>query len=411
MGLPSVPAWSLLCIAARITRDNHRKVNEPVKPNIRRGVFSGIRQGDRMKISRACARRFGAGSALFALLASALALGSTEAWAQGETRIRFTLDRAIDGTTAPLFVALDRGYFKAEGLDVSIDPASSPQEALTRLALANGAAEPTHDMSMGDINTLIRYRDQNPPTGIKAVFIVHDRPAYAIVGRKSRGIQVPKDTEGRKLGAPGPDPAVQIWPLFARISNIDTSRVTLLNVGPQVRAPMLASGEVDAIIGNSFSAFVDLKDRGVLAEDIVTLLMADYGLTLYGAAILASAKFQSERPEAIRAFLRAYALGLRDTMQNPAVAVDSVLSRMQQAPRKEIELERLRIVLAQNIKKFDPKAPVVGDADQVRLGSSIVQLAITYSFKNKLKSEDIFDPQYLPAPPQAQAQPQKKKKK
>lgn len=364
-----------------------------------------------MKILRGCARRSGAGSALFALLAGALVLGTSAASAQGETRIRFTLDRAIDGTMAPLFVALDRGYFKAEGLDVSIDPASSPQEALTRLALANGAPEPTHDMSLGDINALIRYRDQNLPTGIKAVFIVHDRPAYAIVGRKSRGIQVPKDTEGRKLGAPGTDPAVQIWPLFARISNVDPRGVTLLNVSSQVRAPMLASGEVDAIIGNSFSAFVDLKDRGVLAEDIVTLLMADYGLTLYGAAILASAKFQAEQPQAIRAFLKAYALGLRDTMQNPAAAVESVLSRMQQGPRKAIELERLRIVLTQNIKKFDPKATVVGDADQVRLASSIVQLAITYGFKNKLKSEDIFDPQYLPAPPSAQTQPQKKKRK
>ena len=365
-----------------------------------------------MKNLRGIARRVGAGSAIFALLAGWLAVCSAPAWAQGETRLRLTLDRGIDGTAAALFVALDRGYFKAEGLDVSIDAATSPQEALTRLALSNGAPETTHDMSIGDINALIRYRDQNPPTGIKAVFIVHDKPAYAIVGRKSRGVQFPKDVEGRKLGAPGIDPAAQVWPLFAKLNAIDPAKVTLLNVGPQVRAPMLASGEVDAIIGSSFAAFVDLKDRGVVAEDIVTLLMADYGVTLYGSSVLVSAKFQAEQPRAISAFLRAYVRGLRDTMQNPAAAVDSVVSRMQGA-RKEIELERLQIVLTQNIQKLDPKAAVVGGVDPVRFAGSFEQLATIYTFKNKLKPEDIFDARYLPAPPEPEpkAQPQKKKKK
>jgi NitT/TauT family transport system substrate-binding protein len=384
-------------------------VKQPSKPNIRCGVFARMRQGDWMEILRKSARRVGAGSALFALLAGGLAL-CEPALAQGEMRVRFTLDRPIDGTAAPLFVALDRGYFKAEGLDVSIDPAASPQEAITRLALSNGAQETTHDMSIGDINALIRYRDQNLPTGIKAVFVLHDKPAYAIVGRKSRGVQFPKDTEGRKLGAPAIDPAAQVWPIFAKLNAIDATKVTLLNVGPQVRAPMLAAGEVDAIIGSSFAAFVDLKDRGVLAEDIVTLLMADYGLTLYGATILASAKFQAEQPQAIRAFLRAYVRGLRDTMQNPSGAVDSVLTRMQGA-RKEIELERLQIVLAQNLKKFDPKEAVMGGVDPARLAGSFEQLAMTYTFKSKLKPEDVFDAQYLPAPPQAQPQPQKKKRK
>jgi NitT/TauT family transport system substrate-binding protein len=363
-----------------------------------------------MKNLRGSARRFGARSAVFALLGSALVLCSASALAQGEVRVRFTLDRAIDGTAAPFFVALDRGYFKAEGLDVSIDPAPSPQDALTRLALANGAPETTHDMSVGDINALIRYRDQNQPTGVRAVFIVHDKPAYAIVGRKSRGVQFPKDTEGRKLGAPGIDPAAQVWPIFAKLNAIDPAKVTLLNVGPQVRAPMLAAGEVDAIIGSSFAAFVDLKDRGVVAEDIVTLLMADYGVTLYGSSILASAKFQAERPQAISAFLRAYVRGLRDTMQNPGAALESVLSRMQGA-RKEIELERLQIVLTQNIKKLDPKDAVVGNVDPARFAGSFEQLAIAHTFKSKLKPDDVFDAQYLPAPPPPQTQPQKKKKK
>lgn len=366
-----------------------------------------------MKNRRAVARQSCAGSRLFALLAVALAMfAAAPASAQSEMRVRFSLDRAIDGTMAPLFVAIDKGYFKAEGLDVTADPATSPMEAITRLALANGAAEPTHDMSVGDINSLIRYRDQNPATGIEAVFIVHDRPSYALIGRKSRGVQFLKDTENRKVAAPAADSATQLWPLFAKLNAIDVQKVTLLNVGLQVRVPMLVSGEVDALLGNSF-AVADLKDRGVQSDDIVMLAMADYGLRLYGSAILASAKFQAERPEAIRAFLRAYARAMRDVMQNPDAAIEPVLSRMQGA-RKEVELERLKIVVAQHMKKFDPKAETVGGVDPARLAESFAQIAQVHSFKSKLKPEEVFDAQFLPAPPKAEVapkpQPQKKKR-
>lgn len=366
-----------------------------------------------MKNRGAVARRWSAGSRLFAFLAAGFVLlAGSAAWAQGEQRLRFSLDRAIDGTAAPLFLAIDKGYFKEQGIDVIVDPAQSPMEAITRLAIANGATESTHDLSIGDINALIRYRDQNPATGIEAIFIVYDRPTYALIGRKSRGVQFVKDTEGRRLAAPAADPASQLWPLFAKLNAIDTTKVTLLNVGLQVRVPMLVSGEVDALLGHSFAAFVDLKDRGVLADDLVVLLMADYGVTLYGSAILANAKFQAEQPEAIKGFLRAYVRALSDAMQNPEAAVEAVLKRMQGA-RKEVELERLRIVLSQNIRKFDPKDMVVGGVDPVRFAASFEQLAQIYTFKSKLKPEDIFDAQYLPAPPKVAPEPppQKKKKK
>lgn len=371
-----------------------------------------------MKNRRADARQPGAGTGLFALLAAACVLVfAIPASAQSEMRIRFSLDRAIDGTAAPFFLAIDKGYFKEQGIDVVIEPAAAPMDAITRLAFASGASEPTHDMSIGDINALIRYRDQNPPTGIEAVFIVYDKPTYALIGRKSRGVQFVKDTEGRKLAAPAADPASQLWPLFAKLNAIDTAKVSLMNVGLLVRVPMLVSGEVDALIGHSFAAAIDLKDRGVAPDDISVLLMADYGVTLYGSAILASARFQAEQPEAIKGFLRAYTRALRDAIQKPEEAIDAVLKRMQGA-NKQVELERLTLVLAQNIKPFDPKAETVGGVDPARFAASFEQLAQIYTFKNKLKPEEIFDAAYLPAPPKPelpppppQQQPQKKKKK
>ena len=121
------------------------------------------------------------------LLAAASALAATAASAQ--TPIKFSLDFKFEGPAAPFVVAIDKGYFKAEGLDVTIDTAGGSLEPINRVASG------TYDMGFGDINSLIKFRDANPGTPIKAVFMVYNKPAFSIVGRKSRGVN---DAEGSR---------------------------------------------------------------------------------------------------------------------------------------------------------------------------------------------------------------------
>src|SRR5262245_3991838 len=123
-----------------------------------------------------------------------------------------------------------------------------------------------------------------------------------MIGRKSRGITRPKDLEGKILGAPVADVAFAQWPIFVHTNNIDASKVKIETVSFPVREPMLAAGQVDAITGFSVSSFIDLKDRGVPIDDVVVLLMADYGLELYGNAIIVNSTFAAEHPEAVKGF-------------------------------------------------------------------------------------------------------------
>jgi len=323
------------------------------------------------------------------LLAAASALAATTASAQ--TAIKFSLDFKFEGPAAPFVVAIDKGYFKAEGLDVTIDTAGGSLEPINRVASG------TYDMGFGDINSLIKFRDANPGTPIKAVFMVYNKPAFSIVGRKSRGVSSPKDLEGKKLGAPPPDGAYAQWPIFVQANGIDASKVTIVSVGFPVREPMLASGEVDAITGFSFSSYINLKDRGVPANDITVLLMADYGVNLYGNTIMVNPKFAAEKPEAVKAFLRAFTKGLHETIKNPATAVESVLKRNDVA-KKEVELERLQIALKDNIITPEVRKIGFGAVDADRLDKSIEQIGLTYQFKNaKPKGSEVFDASFLPA--------------
>jgi NitT/TauT family transport system substrate-binding protein len=251
-------------------------------------------------------------------------------------------------------------------------------------------------MGFGDINSLIKFRDANPGTPIKAVFMLYNKPAFSVVGRKSRGVNTPKDLEGKKLGAPPPDGAYAQWPIFTQANGIDPAKVTVVSVGFPVREPMLASGEVDAITGFSFSSYINLKDRGVPANDITVLLMADYGVNLYGNTIIVNPKFAAEKPEAVKGFIRAFLKGLKDTIANPATAVESVIKRNDVA-KKDVELERLQIALKDNILTPEVKQNGFGGVLEDRMDKSIDQIALTYQFKNaKPKGSDVFDSSFLP---------------
>jgi len=329
-------------------------------------------------VARATAGVILASSALFATGA-----------VQAQTPVKFTLDWKFEGPAAPFVVAIDRGYFKAEGLDVTMDTAGGSLEPLNRLASG------TYDIGFGDINSLIKFRDANPGVPIKAIFMVYNKPPFSIVARKSRGITKPKDLEGKKLGAPAPDGAYAQWPIFVKANNIDAAKVTIENVGFPVREPMLAAGQVDAITGFSFSSYINLKDRGVPADDIVVLLMADYGVNLYGNAIIVNPKFAAEKPEAVKGFLRAFLKGLKDTVKDPTSAVDSVIRRNDVA-KKDVELERLQMALKDNILTPEVKANGFGNVVPARLDAAIDQIGLTFNFKAKPKAGDIFDPSFLP---------------
>ncbi|MFA6266805.1 MAG: ABC transporter substrate-binding protein [Pseudolabrys sp.] len=324
------------------------------------------------------------------LAATAAAIAATTPASAQETIIKFSLDFKYEGPSAPFLVPLDKGYYKAEGLSVSIDTAAGSLEPINRVA--SGA----YDMGFADINSLIKFRDANPAMPVKAVFMLYNKPPFAIIGRKSRGVIQPKDLEGKKLGAPAPDGAYAQWPIFVEANGIDASKVTIENVGFPVREPMLAAGQVDAITGFSFSSFINLKDKGVAVDDITVLLMADYGVNLYGNAIIVNPKFAAEHPDAIKAFLRAYLKGLKETVKDPGTAVESVLKRNDIA-KKATELERLKMALNDNIVTAEVKKNGYGGVEAERFAKAIDQIGLTYKWKNaKPKMEDIFDTSFLP---------------
>ena len=321
------------------------------------------------------------------VLAAALACGAAPA--VGQTPIKFSLDGTIEGPEALFLFPQDKGYFRSEGLEVTIDEALSPLDPITRVA--SGA----YELGFADFNGLIRYRDQHPTAPIKAIFVVYNKPPYAVVARKSRGITDPKQIENKRIGAQAGGSTLAEWPLFAKLNDIDASKVTIENIALAVRVPMLAAGQLDGALGASFRLYVDLKDSGVPVDDIVLMPMADYGMQLYGNVIIVNSKFASEKPDEVKNFLQAFTRSLKEIMRRPAAAVDSILKRSD-AAKKDVELERLRMAIRENILTPEVRADGLGGVGTARMEKSIEQIALVHPFKHKPKAEDAFDASFLP---------------
>jgi NitT/TauT family transport system substrate-binding protein len=322
-----------------------------------------------------------------------IAAGLTTAWpraARSASIARVLLDRRPDGAATPFFLAQARGLFRSEGVDVTADTANGSQDAIERVARGDA------DIAIADFDTLVRYRDTSGAAALKAIFIVFNRTPYALVARKSRGIAALTDMPGKTLGVAEGDLAIRLWPAVAKQNGIDLSQIKIERMAAAVRGPMLSAGQVDATTGLSYGTAVDLRDRGVPANDLMVFQFADYGCQCYGQAVIVSPQLLAEHPDTAAAFVRALAAGIRHAAKDPTRAVDAVLAQMDGAAR-DVELERWRTVLADNIVTAEVKRNGLGAIDPARFDASVQQIAVDYKFRKIPVVTDLFDPGFLPS--------------
>ena len=318
--------------------------------------------------------------AFFALLISFSSLA--------QTNVRFLHEWRFEGHVAPFLVAIDKGYYKAEGLNVTVDAGTGSLDSINRVATR------AYDMAVADINSLIRYRDSRASISMMAVMMVYDSPPFAILTLKKNNITKPKDLEGKTLGAPAADGAWAQFPILAKVNNIDVSKVRVDNVGFPVREALLAQGKVDAVTAFGSNA-LGLRANNIGQDEIVVLMMRRFGLDLYGSAIFAHPEFMKGNPKAVAGFNRGLVKGFQDTVRDPEGAID-ILMKKNPIVKRDVELARLKLVIEQSYVTDDVRANGFGGVDMKRLENSIDQLGHAFTFTNKPKAAEIFTAEFLP---------------
>ncbi|WP_157449801.1 ABC transporter substrate-binding protein [Bradyrhizobium sp. ARR65] len=306
-----------------------------------------------------------------------------------QTSVQLSFDRPLDASMAPFVAASSGGLFGKEGFDVSFNFASGSPDAIARVA--SGSSE----FALVDINELVRFHGKADAPPIKAVFVLFNQAPYAIVARKSRGIRTLADVEGKTLGTAESDLSFHLWPALARQNGIKPANVKVYRMSAAVREPILSAGQVDAVAGFSYLSAVNLRDRGVPASDLAVLRYADYGCEAYGFAIIVNPAFAATRPDTVKAFVRAVIGGIHLAIKEPERAADEVVARMDGGQR-DLELERLRTVIADNILTTEAKRNGIGGIDPARFERAIDQIGEDFKFHKRPSAADIFDDSFLP---------------
>jgi len=334
--------------------------------------------------------KFTCRSSLLAL-AGAIALAAPLSLpAQTQTKLKLVLNWKYQGPQGWFFLADDRGYFKAEGLDVTIDQGDGSATPIPKVASG------TYDIGFGDINALIEFAAKKPEEAPIAVYVMYNRPPFTIAVKADSPIKTAKDLEGKTLGGAANDGALKLFPAFAKLAGLDQSKITITNFQPNLREQMLMRGQADGVFGYVNTIRFSAKLSGIDPDKQLRWInYGDYGMDLYSNAIIFSKKFVKENPKAVAGFLRALNKGIVDSLKDPKASVEAVQKR-EPLIKMDVEMERFDATIKEEMNHPEIAKIGLGDVDDERLKKSIDILVDANQLPRTPKIEEIFTREFLP---------------
>ncbi|MBD2313630.1 ABC transporter substrate-binding protein [Desertifilum sp. FACHB-1129] len=304
--------------------------------------------------------------------------------------VRVSLSWLLQGVDAPLMIAMSKGYFQEEGIEVQWERGFGNADTISKL----GAGQ--YDIGFSDMYNMLEFNDKNPNEKLVAIAVAFNKAPFSILTLKKSGIEKPEDLVGKTLGSPAGDGPRRLWPLFAKQVGIDPDSVTWTTMDPKLRETFLVTEEVNAISGFSTSALPNIRKSGVKLEDVNVFYYGDYGLDMYGNAILIRQAFLDQNPEVAKGFVRAYLRGLKDTIENPEAALEVVKAAGDNLIDMEAEKLRLEIALEKLMVNAETQANGLGSVDPKRLEETIRLTVEGFNLSRQPALSEVFDDRFLP---------------
>ena len=325
--------------------------------------------------------------ALIATAAIAAPPGATPAAAQ--TKLKVVLNWKYQGPQGMFFLADDRGYFKAEGIEVQLDQGNG--SGGVPALVGNG----TYDVGFGDMNALIEMAAKKPDDAPVAVYVMYNQPPFAIAVKADGPIKTAKDLEGKSIGGPANDGALKLFPAFCKIAKIDCTGVKLSNMQPNLRENMLMQGQVDGTFGYVNTIRFSAKLAKIEESQIRYIKYSDYGMDLYSNVIIVPKKLAKEKPEVVKGFLRALIKGMQDSIKEPEASVASVAKR-EPLINLKLERERFDATFADEMNHPEIKKIGLGSVDEERLKRSIDIMVDALALPRSPAVSEVWNGSFLP---------------
>jgi len=320
------------------------------------------------------------------------------AQAQGPEKpsIKMTLEWAFQGPQAVFTSAQENGFFKKEGLDVHVDRGSGSTDAVVKVAAG------AYDIGWSEMSSIVKFNSDHPEAPLVAVYITHEKSANAVISMRGRGIEKPKDLEGKKVGSTAGSAARDVFATFADANKVDSSKIITQTVSGTLREAMLVRGDVDAILGAITSGVLTIKSLKVPENDIIVMTYGDYGVPLYGHAVFTTAAFAKANPRTVAAAVRGINNALKASIGDPDAAV-ATLARYDKTSDLPLERERLLLMLKRLVLTDHVRQAGLSTATPDQMAATIKTISDAYGIKTPVHAEQVFDARFLP--PQSERMP------
>ena len=252
----------------------------------------------------------------------------------------------VSGMHVPFIVAWDKGFFKDEGIDMTVKEGAGSSATIKLMA----AGKATFGMAGTNVN--VKGIARGMP--VIQVAQIEASKKYCLLSKPETGIKTPQDLIGKIVAGSGSGGVSALFNAFLAINNIPKEKVTFLNAG-RARLEAMATDKAHATLGLGMDDPVRLQGMGVKSPQV--MLFRDWGLPVIGDGVIVNTKTVKENPDLIRRFIKAFIKGINYTFMDIDGAADIAVKRFPMA-KKEIlvdQLGKLRWLFPPPLGYQDPK--------------------------------------------------------
>jgi NitT/TauT family transport system substrate-binding protein len=244
----------------------------------------------------------------------AIAVLAAAGAAFAQDKVSFRLNWYLGGLHVPFYYGKDKGYYAAEGIDLTINEGRGSANTVQVVAAGSDT------FGLADSSSVVLTASKG--ADVKSVMSLLNTTGFSVVSLAEAPIKTPKDLEGKKVAVTPGDPLGQLLQAVCKANSVDCAKISMVQVDPAAKVVTVLEKKTDALLGGADDQYFLIKYKG---GNPVAMRYADWGANIVGMTIMTSGDTIKKNPDLVKRFVRASVKSWEEAKKNPGAAVDAAM--------------------------------------------------------------------------------------